>query len=112
MSVSHQSRLDAAVQELRNKELVCPRIRGVGLLECEVAAREGAAWGYPPEFWRRMVDLVVGPVRNVAQAYASFARDHREGTHLCPAFEDAVTCHRMLNAIETAAATGQRQTLG
>jgi hypothetical protein len=27
------------------------------------------------------------------------------------AFEDAVTRHRMLNAIETAAATGQRQTL-
>jgi hypothetical protein len=30
----------------------------------------------------------------------------------CPTFEDAVARHRMLNAIETAAATGQRQTLG
>jgi len=53
-----------------------------------------------------------GPGTNVAQAYAHFARDYREGTHLCPTFEDAVTRHRMLDAIETAAATGQRQTLG
>ena len=48
---------------------------------------------------------------SVAQAYARFARDYREGTHLCPTFDDAVTRHRMLNAIETAAATGQRHTL-
>ncbi len=53
-----------------------------------------------------------GPSTNVAQAYARFARDYREGTHFCPTFEDAVTRHRMLNAIERAAATGQRQTLG
>src|SRR5947209_7272549 len=53
-----------------------------------------------------------GPATNVAQAYARFAHDYREGTHLCPTFDDAVTRHRMLNAIETAAATGQRQTLG
>ena len=53
-----------------------------------------------------------GPGTNVAQAYAHFARDYREGTHYCPTFEDAVTRHRMLNAIETAAASGQRQTLG
>src|SRR3989449_7526097 len=52
-----------------------------------------------------------GPSANVAQAYARFARDYREGTHLCPTFDDAVTRHRMLNAIDTAAATGQRQTL-
>jgi predicted dehydrogenase len=53
-----------------------------------------------------------GPALNVAQAYARFASDYREGTHLCPTFDDAVTRHRMLDAIETAAATGQRQTLG
>ncbi len=52
-----------------------------------------------------------GPGTNVAQAYARFARDYREGTHLCATFADAVTRHRMLNAIETAAATGQRQRL-
>ncbi|MCW2673346.1 MAG: putative oxidoreductase [Frankiales bacterium] len=48
------------------------------------------------------------PSANVAQAYARFARDYREGTHLCPTFDDAVTRHRMLQAIETAAATGKR----
>ena len=53
-----------------------------------------------------------GPATNVAQAYARFARDYREGTHLCPTFDDAVTRHRMLDAIEKAAATGQRQTPG
>src|SRR6266702_4053611 len=52
-----------------------------------------------------------GPSTNVAQAYARFASDYREGTHFCPTFDDAVTRHRMLDAIETAAATGQRQTL-
>jgi predicted dehydrogenase len=52
-----------------------------------------------------------GPGTNVAQAYAHFARDYREGTHLSPTFDDAVTRHHMLNAIETAAATGQRQKL-
>jgi predicted dehydrogenase len=52
-----------------------------------------------------------GPSANVAQAYARFASDYREGTHLCPTFDDAVTRHRMLNGIETAASTGQRQTL-
>src|SRR5205085_6568184 len=52
-----------------------------------------------------------GPSVNVAQAYARFARDYREGTHFCPTFHDALTRHRMLNAIETAAATGGRQRL-
>jgi predicted dehydrogenase len=51
-----------------------------------------------------------GPALNVAQAYTRFARDYREGTQFCPTFDDAVTRHRMLDAIETAAATGQRQT--
>jgi predicted dehydrogenase len=52
-----------------------------------------------------------GPSANVAQAYAHFARDYRDGTHLCPTFDDAVTRHHMLAAIEQAAATGERQTL-
>jgi predicted dehydrogenase len=64
-----------------------------------------------PERYRWAPTQVPGPSTNVAQAYARFARDYREGTHFCPTFEDAVTRHRMLNAIETAAATGQRQTL-
>nr|WSY56812.1 Gfo/Idh/MocA family oxidoreductase [Streptomyces sp. NBC_00886] len=65
-----------------------------------------------PERYRWSPPQGPGPSTNVAQSYARFARDYREGTHLCPTFEDAVTRHRMLKAIETAAATGQRQTLG
>src|SRR3989442_5048111 len=38
-----------------------------------------------------------GPSTNVAQTYARFAPDYREGTHLCPPFDDAVTRHRMLD---------------
>src|SRR6266700_2733402 len=64
-----------------------------------------------PEQYRWAPPQVPGPSTNVAQAYARFARDYRDGTHFCPTFDDAVTRHRMLNAIETAAATGQRQTL-
>jgi predicted dehydrogenase len=65
-----------------------------------------------PDQYRWAPPQVPGPSTNVAQAYALFARDYREGTHLCPTFDDAVTRHRMLDAIETAAASGQRQTLG
>jgi predicted dehydrogenase len=64
-----------------------------------------------PEQYRWAPPQVRGPSTNVAQAYAHFARDYREGTHLCPTFDDAVTRHRLLDAIETAAGTGQRQTL-
>jgi predicted dehydrogenase len=63
----------------------------------------------PPQY---RFSPVQGPGTNVAQAYAHFARDYREGPHLCPTFDDAVTRHRMLDAIEKAAATGQRQTPG
>jgi predicted dehydrogenase len=65
-----------------------------------------------PEEYRWSPPQGSGPSINVAQSYAHFARDYREGTRFCPTFDDAVTRHRMLNAIETAAATGQRQTLG
>jgi predicted dehydrogenase len=65
-----------------------------------------------PEEYRWAQPQAPGQSTNVAQAYAHFARDYREGTRLCPTFKDAVTRHRMLNAIETAATTGQRQTLG
>jgi predicted dehydrogenase len=65
-----------------------------------------------PEEYRWAPPQPPGPSTNLADAYARFARDYRDGTHLCPTFDDAVTRHRLLDAIETAAATGQRQTLG
>jgi len=45
---------------------------------------------------------------NVAQAFARMAADLRDGTKLCPGFDVAVARHKMIAAIETAAATGQR----
>src|SRR6266516_1431985 len=53
-----------------------------------------------PEQYRWSPPQRPGPSTNVAQAYARFARDYREGTKLCPTFDDAVARHRMLNAIE------------
>jgi predicted dehydrogenase len=86
------------------------------IFELEVRGGRGAQSSLEilpvPEQYRWSPPQVPGPSTNVAQAYAHFARDYREGTHLCPTFDDAVTRHRMLNAIETAAATGRRQTLG
>ncbi len=63
----------------------------------------------PPQY---RFSALHGPATNVAQAYARFARDYREGTHLSATFDDGVTRHRMLDAIEKATATGQRQTPG
>src|SRR5712691_11372856 len=65
-----------------------------------------------PAQYRWAPSQALAPSTNVAQAYAHSARDYREGTHLCPTFEDAVTRHRMLDAIEKAATTGKRQRLG
>src|SRR5438105_2971785 len=65
-----------------------------------------------PEPYRWSPPQGRGPSTNLAEAYARFARDYHEATHFCPTFDDAVTRHRMLDAIETAAATGHRQTIG
>jgi predicted dehydrogenase len=86
------------------------------IFELEVRGGNGARTALEllpvPERYRWSPPRDLGPARNVAEAYARFARDYREGTQLCPTFDDAVTRHRMLAAIETAAATGERQTLG
>lgn len=49
------------------------------------------------------------PAQNVAENYARLAQDLREGTHRSATFADAVLRHRMIAAIEVAAATGTRQ---
>lgn len=48
---------------------------------------------------------------NVAQAYALLADDLRDGTHKCRTFDDAVRRHRLIDAIERSAASGERVTL-
>lgn len=54
---------------------------------------------------------VTGPARNVAELYAQFARDLAEGTHEAPDFAHALTRHRLIDAVESASATGVRQHL-
>jgi predicted dehydrogenase len=84
------------------------------IFEMSVRGGKGAQKGLEvmavPDHYR--LASLQGPGANVAQAYARFAQDYRDGTRLCPTFDDAVTRHRMLDAIETAAASGMRQTLG
>ncbi|WP_339314796.1 Gfo/Idh/MocA family oxidoreductase [Paenibacillus sp. FSL R10-2734] len=50
-----------------------------------------------------------GFVLNIAQAYHKFARDIQEGTATTPSFADAVKLHQLLDAVEKAAQTGERQ---
>lgn len=45
---------------------------------------------------------------NVARVYACLSRDVREGTRTAPRFDDAVAVHRVIAAIQQAAASGQR----
>ncbi len=51
------------------------------------------------------VDPVPG---NVARVYARLAADVREGTRTAPSFDDGVALHRVIAAIEQAAASGMR----
>ena len=52
-----------------------------------------------------------GPALNVAQAWLRFADDIRGGTRTCPDFDDAVTRHRMIDAIERSAASGRKESV-
>jgi predicted dehydrogenase len=56
-----------------------------------------------------LVKGLADPALNVGQLYAAYAADLKDGGHRAPTFDDAVVRHRMLEAIETAAATGTRQ---
>ncbi len=56
----------------------------------------------------RWAPEVSPPAENVAQAYAWLADDLRDGTHKCRTFDDALHRHRLIDAIERSAATGQR----
>jgi len=51
-------------------------------------------------------------VGNVARTYARMAADLRQGTRTAPSFDDAVALHRVIAAIETAAADGKTLDVG
>jgi predicted dehydrogenase len=48
-----------------------------------------------------------GPPRNVAQAYVRYADSLPRGEPLAPDFNDAVSAHRLLDAIERSANQGK-----
>jgi predicted dehydrogenase len=54
------------------------------------------------------VDLEDRVPGNVARIYRRLALDLRQGTRTAPSFDDAVTLHRVLSAIEQAAHEGRR----
>lgn len=58
--------------------------------------------------WSALVGLEGAPAYNVGRAYAAFAEDIDNGTHLVPDFADAVRRHEVLAAIERSAASGER----
>ncbi|MFC9708892.1 hypothetical protein ACFTRD_12070 [Paenibacillus sp. NPDC056933] len=47
----------------------------------------------------------------MAQAYRKFAEDIQNATSLTPGFADAVELHQLLDAVEKAEQTGERQVL-
>jgi predicted dehydrogenase len=63
----------------------------------------------PDQYFVASKTLAPGMAFNVAQNYARLATDIREGTRLCATFEDALIRHRLLDAVERAAATGTSQ---
>jgi predicted dehydrogenase len=48
---------------------------------------------------------------NIAYAYAQLRDDITAGTNVVPDFDHAVRRHRLIDAVERAAETGQRQTV-
>lgn len=64
----------------------------------------------PKEFFLVPASLDL-PVYNIAQNYALVWKDLKEGTNHAPRFEDALITHQLLDAIQKASKTGQRQIL-
>jgi predicted dehydrogenase len=58
--------------------------------------------------WPALTSLVGAPAYNVGRAYAAFAADIDDGTHMVPDFPDAVRRHEVIAAIERSAAYGER----
>jgi predicted dehydrogenase len=60
------------------------------------------------ERWPELASLNGAPAYNVGRAYAAFAADLDNGTHTVPDFADAVRRHKVIDAIERSAASGER----
>jgi len=60
-----------------------------------------------PSSYRTVSSDLPGPAVNIAEFYARFAEDMRNGTHDCPGFDHAVTRHELIEAVAESAATGR-----
>ena len=61
-----------------------------------------------PSSYRTVSSDLPGPAVNIAELYAQFAEDMRNGTPHCLGFDHAVTRHELIDAIAESAATGRR----
>jgi predicted dehydrogenase len=61
--------------------------------------------------WPALTSLQGTPAFNVGRTYAAFAQDIETGKHTVADFADAVRRHKVISAIETAAASGERVTV-
>lgn len=58
--------------------------------------------------YRTVSSDLPGPAVNIAELYAVFAEDMRNGTQHCPGFDHAVTRQEFVEAVTESAATGRR----
>lgn len=86
----------------------------VQMLDLKLQGGQGTDTGLAPlsipdEYRWAPAETPLGFPYNVAQLYVQLARDMQQGTHLSVDFDAAVVRHRMIEAIQTAAETGARQ---
>lgn len=92
----------AGPEGVQTSELVLRGATGPGAM---------AAMQAPTEYEDDLSTKVHARVANVARAYRAFAAAVRDAAPVHPDFDDAVRLHELLDSVERASATGQRQHL-
>jgi predicted dehydrogenase len=92
---------------------VSPSFELISALADAVPRRGSARWKAidVPASYRTVPDDLPESAANVGGLYAQLALDLRAGTRLVPDFRDASRYHALLDAIERANLTGERQAL-
>jgi predicted dehydrogenase len=87
---------------------------GLTLVGRQGSQNEFSALPVPASYERRVPQFAgrsTETAYNIAYAYAQLRDDITEGTNVIADFDHAVRRHRMIDAVERAAETGQRQTV-